>query len=109
MTTNAPTALAGAKWTFATRRVDTSVVAGLDTAFDKARAGDLILAQVERLGQHRRVQLTSGRPSLIYSGDMIVLACGARYAPDRFEGEAKIDASSADLLAGGGCIGLAGR
>jgi len=97
--------LASAKWTFATRRVDHAVIAGMDYDFAAARAGDLILAQVESLGQHNRVQLTTGRPSNIYPGDMIVLACGARYAPDQFEGLAEIDPAGADLLAGGGCIG----
>jgi hypothetical protein len=51
------------------------------------------------------VQLPSGRPSLIFLGDAVVMACGARYAPDQFEGLAEIDAEGADLLAGGGCIG----
>ncbi|QDA36849.1 DUF1611 domain-containing protein [Paracoccus liaowanqingii] len=97
--------LVPAKWTFATRRVDRSLIAGIDGSFDTVRAGDLILAQVVQLGQHQRVQLTSGRPSAIYPGDMIVLACGARYAPDQFEGVAEIDPAGADLLAGGGCIG----
>ena len=97
--------LESAKWTFSTRRVDRTLVLGADTAFAKARAGDLILAHVARLGQHRRVQLTSGRPSFMYPGDAVVLACGARYAPDQFEGIAEIDVDGADLLAGGGCIG----
>lgn len=97
--------LANAKWTFATRRVDGSVIQGMDTAFAAARAGDLILAQVDSIGQHNRVQLVSGRPSNIFPGDMIVLACGARYAPDQFEGLAEIDPEGADLLAGGGCLG----
>lgn len=97
--------LIDAKWTFSTRRVDPAAVAGLDTDFAAARPGDLILAQVESLGQHRRVQLPSGRPSLIYPGDRVVLACGARYAPDQFEGLAEIDPAGADLLAGGGCVG----
>ncbi len=97
--------LASAKWTFATRRVDRTQVAGMDTDFAHARAGDLILAQVDSLGQHARVQLASGRPSNIFPGDMIVLACGARYAPDQFEGFAEIDPEGADLLAGGGCLG----
>ncbi len=70
--------------------------------------GDLFvyrpLAHVAELGQHKRVQLTSGRPSFIYPGDAVVLACGARYAPDQFEGIAEIDANGADLLAGGGCM-----
>lgn len=94
-----------AKWTFATRRVDRARIAGGDTDFAAARPGDLIVAHVEKLGQHQRVQLVSGRPSLIFPGDAVVLACGARYAPDQFEGRAEIRATGADLLAGGGCIG----
>lgn len=105
MTQNHLALLAIAKWTFATRRVDRSLVAGVDIDFAAARAGDLILAQVDSIGQHNRVQLTSGRPSNIFPGDMIVLACGARYAPDQFEGLAEIDPAGADLLAGGGCMG----
>ena len=94
-----------AKWTFATRHVGRACVAGTDTDFAAARPGDLILAHVDHLGQHRRVQLPSGRPSLIFPGDAVVMVCGARYAPDQFEGLAEIDAQGADLLAGGGCIG----
>ncbi|MFC0199246.1 P-loop NTPase family protein [Paracoccus rhizosphaerae] len=105
MTPNALSLMAEAKWTYSTRRVDRGLVGGMDTDFGRARAGDLILAQVVQLGQHQRVQLTSGRPSSIYPGDMVVLACGARYAPDQFEGLAEIGADGADLLAGGGCIG----
>ncbi|MBS4009949.1 MAG: hypothetical protein KGZ72_04255, partial [Roseovarius sp.] len=105
MTHDMLSSLTDAKWTFSTRRVNHTDIAGLDTAFAAARPGDLILAQVESLGQHHRVQLSTGRPSLIYPGDMVVLACGARYAPDQFEGLAEIDPNGADLLAGGGCIG----
>ncbi len=105
MTQNNLALLPRAKWTFATRRVDRSLVAGMDTDFAAARAGDLILAQVESIGQHSRVQLAMGRPANIFPGDLIVLACGARYAPDQFEGLAEIDPAGADLLAGGGCIG----
>ncbi|SFQ63951.1 hypothetical protein SAMN05421853_11519 [Roseivivax halotolerans] len=94
-----------AKWTFTTRRVPHEIAVAMDHDFAAARPGDLILAQVAKIGQHRRVQLPSGRPSDIYPGDMLVLACGARYAPDQFEGVAEIDPERADLLAGGGCIG----
>lgn len=99
------TVLDAAKWTFATRRVRRSTVARMDQDFARAQPGDLILAQVDRIGQHRRVQLQTGRPSDIFPGDHVVLACGARYAPDQFEGLAEIDPDGADLLAGGGCIG----
>ncbi|RMC35691.1 DUF1611 domain-containing protein [Paracoccus alkanivorans] len=105
MTISFEAQLASAKWTFSTRRVDRTMAAGMDTAFAKARPGDLILAHVSEIGQHRRVQLSSGRHSDIYPGDAVVLACGARYAPDQFEGFAEILPEGADLLAGGGCIG----
>ncbi|MEI4233730.1 hypothetical protein [Roseovarius sp. D22-M7] len=94
-----------AKWTFVTRRVERSRIVRHDTDFAAARPGDLILAHVDKLGQHRRVQLPSGRPSFIFPGDAVVMACGARYAPDQFEGLAEIDPKGADQLAGGGCIG----
>jgi hypothetical protein len=97
--------LAITKWTFATRRVDRALIAAMDSEFSAVRAGDLILAQIESIGQHGRVQLVSGRPSNIYPGDVIVLACGARYAPDQFEGLAEVGPDGADLLAGGGCLG----
>jgi hypothetical protein len=100
-----PEMLDQAKWTFSTRRVDRSRVTDTDIDFTAAKPGDLILANVDKIGQHRRVQLPSGRPSFIFPGDAVVMACGARYAPDQFEGLAEIDSKGADLLAGGGCIG----
>ncbi|MEL7275955.1 MAG: DUF1611 domain-containing protein [Pseudomonadota bacterium] len=97
--------LARAKWAFSTRRVDPGDAAGLSTRFEDAGAGDLVLGRVMSIGSHRRIQLTSGRPSILYPEDLVVLACGARYAPDQFEGIAKLDADGADMLAGGGCLG----
>ncbi|PTQ74606.1 DUF1611 domain-containing protein [Celeribacter persicus] len=105
MTTALTSQLDSAKWSFSTRRVDRTQICDLDTRFAEARAGDLILAQVDQIGQHRRIQLPSGRPSDLFPGDLVVLACGARYAPDQFEGIAEIAPDGADMLAGGGCIG----
>lgn len=99
--------LESAKWSFATRRVVQRDVAGMNREFASARPGDLVLARVVSIGQHTRVQLPSGRPSELFLGDLVVVACGARYAPDQFEGAAEINAKGADLLAGGGCIGRA--
>ena len=94
-----------AKWAFSTRRVHRMDAVSLNDSFDNAQAGDLILGRVSEIGQHRNIQLTSGRRSLLYPGDLVVLACGARYAPDQFEGVARINPAGADMLAGGGCIG----
>ena len=104
-TVTTQTLLSDAKWAFSTRRVKQTDAVDLQAAFDDARSGDLILARVVRIGSHRRLQLADGRPAELYPDDLIVAACGARYASDQFEGIARIEAAGCDLLAGGGCIG----
>lgn len=94
-----------AKWAFTTRRVESDDICGLSEDVSKAKAGDLILAEVVSIGSHKRTQLASGRNSTLYIGDKIVLCCGDRYAPDQFEGRAELDGSVCDMLAGGGLIG----
>lgn len=93
------------KWAFSARRIPRARAAGIDPEPAAARAGDLILGRVLSIGQHSRIQLTEGRPSTLYPGDMIAMPCGARYAPDQFEGLAEIDPEACDMLAGGGCLG----
>ncbi len=63
------------------------------------------MTSVEQINSHKCIQLTTGRPSHLYIGDLVVLVCGARYAPDQYEGIASIDPTGADMLAGGGLIG----
>ena len=79
-----------AKWAFATRRVVRADVFGLSKKFAEAESGDLVLGRVSFIGQHKGLQLTTGRRSILYPGDFVVAACGARYAPDQFEGTAEI-------------------
>jgi hypothetical protein len=67
----------------------------------------LLLAEVTQLGQHDGVQLESGRRAQLYLGDRIVACLGNRYAPDQFEGIAKIEnGQDCELLAGGGVAGV---
>lgn len=94
-----------AKWAFTTRRVNQSDVAGIAEDASKATNGDLVIAEVIQVGSHKRVQLARGRNSALHEGDLVVLCCGARYAPDQFEGLDMVSANQADLLAGGGVIG----
>jgi len=94
-----------AKWAFTTRRVNRSDAVGLSTNFCDAVTGDLVLARVISVGSHKKLQLAEGRSSLNYQNDIIVVACGDRYAPDQFEGIAEINPDGADLLAGGGVVG----
>lgn len=106
--TNDPeTLFANAHWCFAARRVEQSDAVNLHQNYRDVRSGDLILARVLEIGQHRGIQLRSGRRATLFPGDLVVMPCGARYAPDQFEGVAEIDPSGTDMLAGGGCLGRA--
>ena len=96
--------LQSAKWAFSTRRVQREDAHQLSPDAAQATSGDLVLGRVQEVGAHPRLQLHNGRPSDLYGGDLIVVACGARYASDQFEGIAQLG-EVADLLAGGGCLG----
>lgn len=96
---------AGAKWSFATRRVIQSDAAGLVPDLASVQAGDLVLAEVTSIGNHKRLQLADGRFSPLWVGDRIVVACADRYAVDQFHGIARVSERGADLLAGGGVAG----
>lgn len=95
----------GAKWAYSARRIAPDLVAGIALDVCESKAGELLIGQVISVGHHARIQLDTGRPSTLYPGDIIVMPCGARYAPDQFEGHARISADGCDMLAGGGCLG----
>ncbi|XVJ69307.1 MAG: DUF1611 domain-containing protein [Rhizobacter sp.] len=97
--------LQNAKWAFSTRRVIKSDAKSCVTRVEDAVSGDLVIGRIMSVGSHPRLQLADGRPSDLYEGDLIVVACGARYASDQFEGVATLSAEGSDLLAGGGCLG----
>ncbi len=107
MTTLNPSLCDFAKWAFTTRRVNRDDVCGLSTAFQTAKAGDLILCEIAEIGQHKKIQLAERRVSLSYPGDLVVLCLGDRYAPDQFLASAVIDDDLVDLVAGGGVAGRA--
>ena len=104
-TTTPARALAAAKWAFTTRRVPRTLVDGFSRNWAAARAGDLVFAEVLELGQHTGLQLAHGRRAELYPGDRIVACLGNRYAPDQFEGLARIGEGSLDLVAAGGVVG----
>lgn len=105
MSLSAAPLLDGAKWSFVTRRVRRTDIRLLDPDLASVRSGDLVLAEVEALGSHKRLQLSDGRFSALYPKDRVVLACADRFAEDQFEGIAALSPDGADLLAGGGVIG----
>ena len=66
------------------------------------RPGDLVLARVNKLGQHKHLELTTGRRARLFPGDEIVLVYGNRYAPDQFEAEIPVDLEDCHMVAAGG-------
>ena len=94
-------ALASAKRAFSTRRVDLGLADGLERNC-RPRTGDVVLAEVEGLGQHRRLEDIHGRRATLNQGDRIVVAFGDRYAPDQFEAHVPDTLMPCALVAGGG-------
>lgn len=93
-----------AKRAFTTRRV--SFDGGLRLLAQAApRAGDLVLARVVTIGQHPKLESPDGRRAQLYVGDEIIVAFGARYAPDQFEAIVPTGLEECDLVAGGGVAG----
>lgn len=66
------------------------------------RVGDLVLAKVEKIGQHTGLELVHGRRATLFVDDEIVVCYGNRYAPDQFEAELPGDLGPCHLAAGGG-------
>jgi len=65
-------------------------------------SGDLVMATVEEIGQHGRLDLRSGRKARLFPGDEVVVCYANRYSPDQFEAEVPDDFETCDLVAAGG-------
>ncbi len=93
--------IARAKRAYTTRRVAAHRMHGLLTGV-APNAGDLVLARVDRPGQHQHIEQPDGRRAKLWAGDEIVVAYGNRYAPDQFEAFVPDDLGPCHLVAGGG-------
>ncbi len=91
-----------AKFSFVTRRVAVGQIETLVVGSLAPRPGDLLLARVEKVGQHSRLQMPSGRRSQLFAGDEVVVCYGNRYAPNQFEAVIPPDLGPCHLVAGGG-------
>lgn len=94
--------LAGAPQAFVTRRVPRELMRCLLAGDLRPRSGDVVLAEVTRLGHHRRLQLPEGRLRNLFVGDAVIVAYGDRYASTQFEARVPRDLSPCQLVAGGG-------
>jgi hypothetical protein len=103
--------LTRAKYAYTTRYVAQRVVRSPRGYFlqtdprTRPRPGDVVLARVVRLGQHKKLESPASRRAQMYVGDEIVVAYGDRYAPDQFEAEVPLDLGEAHLVAAGGVVG----
>ena len=91
-----------AKWAYTTRRVEPSLVKNLLIGDLLPEAGNLILARVDKLGQHKKLELTTSRRAEMFEDDEIVVAYGNRYAPDQFEAIVPDRIERCYLVAAGG-------
>lgn len=92
-----------AKSAYTTRRVNRSRMQWLIQNVSPT-AGELVLARVVEIGQHKRIELPGSRMSTLFPGDEIIVAFGKRYAPDQFEAEVPANLDECHLVAGGGVV-----
>lgn len=97
-----PRRLARAKDAYVTHRVPREVLTMITVGRRVPRAGDLVLARVERVGHVDAVERPTGHRAPIVAGDEIVVAYGNHHAPDRFETEIPDDLGPCHLVADGG-------
>lgn len=70
------------------------------------RPGDVVLARIEEIGKHTKLESPTSRRQTLYVGDEVLVAYGHRYAPDQFEATVPDDLGPADLIAAGGIAGV---
>jgi len=97
-----PQRVHAAKRGFTTRHVPDAAIRTLITGTVRPSAGDLVLVRVDKIGQHSRIQLPSGRPAALFVGDEIVICYGNRYAPNQFTAEVPRNLEPCHLVAAGG-------
>lgn len=91
---------------FATRRVDVSDIVAIDDDVSDLCPGDVVVARIDEIGHHGAIELPSGRRAKLFPGVEVLLACGARYAPDQFEADSPTAAGPGHLAAAGGIAGI---
>ncbi len=91
-----------AKRSFATRRVPEEAMRTLIGGSVRPRSGDVVLARIHRLSNHRHVEQFDGRRAKLHTEDTVILSYADRYATDQFESEVPADLGRTQLVASGG-------
>lgn len=68
--------------------------------------GDVVVAKVTRIGNHKRVETPESRKAILFDGSLILLAYGDRYAADQFLAHVPADLGPCHLVAAGGVAGF---
>ena len=92
---------------YVTRRVPRSDMRQLLRGDVRPEAGDLVLARVDEIGHHSRIQLPTTARKFLFLGDEIILAYGNRYAPAQFEAVVPRSLEPCHLVAAGGIAAMA--
>ncbi|HAR43517.1 MAG TPA: DUF1611 domain-containing protein [Bdellovibrionales bacterium] len=96
------TRFSSAKKSYATRRVPLEMMESLIASDVAPKSGDIVLARVDELGQHKGIELENGRKARLFPGDEIILAYGNRYAPDQYEAFVPDSLMPCHMVASGG-------
>ncbi|WP_114853310.1 DUF1611 domain-containing protein [Brachybacterium sp. YJGR34] len=95
-----------AKHAFSTRTVGAFLrrAEGVDliTEDHTPQPGEVLLARVTSIGQHKRLESPVSRRQILFEGDEIVVAYGSRYAADQFLAMIPEDLGPLHLAAAGG-------
>jgi hypothetical protein len=89
-----------AKRSFVTRNVDLNDAYSLSSQLPEE--GDLVLAKVDRIRQHGRLESPEGRRVHLYKGDELILVAGNRYATDQYHATTPTKLGRCHLVAAGG-------
>ena len=90
------------KRAFSTRNVPVEAMLTLVNGDIRPKSGDLVLARVDRLRQHLRLEQPEGRRAKLFRGDHVLVCYGNRYAPDQYESIVPDNLAPCDLVAAGG-------
>lgn len=96
--------LRGLRRSWACRRLQLHPGDQLDTRSDSPQAGDVIVAEVVKVGNHTRITLGDHRRTRLYPGNHLLGVMGNRYATDAFEGEVG-SLEPLHMLTGAGMMG----
>lgn len=87
---------------FAAAHLERAEQLELVTAGHTPAAGELVLARVTEIGQHKRLESPASRRQALFEGDEILVAYGSRYAADQFLAMIPADLGPCHLAAAGG-------